>query len=89
MDPDGDNPTMELPPPGQSARLLQAMNLTSRQRGAAVAFRNHLLSRMGGSLRRRRDISLELLRSLGHREEHQEVRFETYPWEPSFSRALR
>lgn len=72
MDPEGDRPSTELPPPGQSTRILHAMNMGARQRSTAVACRNHLLSRMGATLRRRRDISLELLRTLGG-ERHENV----------------
>ena len=65
MDPDGAGSTMELPPPELHANILRAIKLSPRQRRAAVAYRNHLLSRMGATLRQRRDISLQLLRTLG------------------------
>jgi hypothetical protein len=41
------------------------MKMTPGQRRAVVEHRNNLLSRMGATLRRRRDISLELLHTLG------------------------
>ncbi len=65
MDPEGAGSTMELPPPELHANILRAIKLSPRQRRAAVAYRNHLLSRMGTTLRQRRDISLQLLRTLG------------------------
>lgn len=65
MDPDGAGSTMELPPPELHANMLAAIELTPKQRRAALAYRNHLLSRMGATLRLRKDISLQLLRTLG------------------------
>ena len=65
MDPDGAGSTMELPPPELHENLLQEIELSPKQRQAALAYRNHLLSRMGATLRQRRDISLQLLRTLG------------------------
>ena len=56
---------MELPPPELHEKLLQEIGLGPKQRQAALAYRNHLLSRMGALLRQRRDISLQLLRTLG------------------------
>lgn len=65
MDPDGAGSTMELPAPELHEKLLQEIALSPKQRQAALAYRNHLLSRMGATLRQRRDISLQLLRTLG------------------------
>ena len=65
MDPDGVGSTMELPPSELHEKLLQRIALSPKQRQAALAYRNHLLSRMGATLRQRRDISLQLLRTLG------------------------
>ncbi len=68
MDPDGAGSTMELPPPELHEMLTQKVALSPKQRQAALAYRNHLLSRMGATLRQRRDISLQLLRTLGVQE---------------------
>ena len=65
MDPDGAGSTMELPPPELHEGVLRDIALSPKQRQAALAYRNHLLSRMGATLRQRRDISLQLLRTLG------------------------
>ena len=65
MDPKGQAPSLEVPPADWSHKMYRAMKLTERQRRAAVAYRNQLLLRMGGTLRARRDISLEVLRTLG------------------------
>ncbi|EIE26965.1 hypothetical protein COCSUDRAFT_64738 [Coccomyxa subellipsoidea C-169] len=65
MDPKGQAPLLEAPPADWSRNMFRAMKLTSRQRQAAVGYRNQLLLRMGGTLRARRDISLEILRTLG------------------------
>ena len=68
MDPDGAGSTMELPPPELHEKLTQKVGFSPKQRQAALAYRNHLLSRMGATLRQRRDISLQLLRTLGVQE---------------------
>jgi hypothetical protein len=62
MDPGGAAPVMETPPPKWWRRVYRAMKLTSSQRTAAVSYRNHMLVRMGETLRARRDIYLALLR---------------------------
>ena len=59
---------MELPPPELHEMLTQKVAFSPKQRQAALAYRNHLLSRMGATLRQRRDISLQLLRTLGVQE---------------------
>ncbi|CAL8468956.1 g8497 [Coccomyxa elongata] len=65
MDPKGQASTVEAPPPDWSRKMYRAMKMSGSQRRAAVAYRNHLLLRLGDTLRARRDISLELLRTLG------------------------
>ncbi len=65
MDPKGQASTVEAPPPNWSRKMYRAMKMSGSQRRAAVAYRNHLLLRLGDTLRARRDISLELLRTLG------------------------
>ena len=65
MDSDGGGVTMEPPPPELHSSILRAIGLNPKQRRAALAYRNHLLVRMGATLRQRRDISLQLLRTLG------------------------
>ncbi|BDA43047.1 hypothetical protein COCOBI_04-0570 [Coccomyxa sp. Obi] len=65
MDPKGQAPSAEAPPPDWSRKMYRAMKLSGSQRRAAVAYRNHLLLGLGDTLRARRDISLELLRTLG------------------------
>ena len=65
MDAEGGGVTMEPPPPELHFSILRAVGLNPKQRRAALAYRNHLLSRMGATLRQRRDISLQLLRTLG------------------------
>lgn len=65
MDADGGGASMEPPPPELHHGILHAIGLNPKQRRAALAYRNRLLSRMGATLRQRRDISLQLLRTLG------------------------
>ena len=65
MEADGGGAVMEPPPPELHSSILRAVGLNQKQRRAALAYRNHLLSRMGATLRQRRDISLQLLRTLG------------------------
>ena len=65
MDADGGGVMMEPPPPELHSSILRAAGLNPKQRRAALAYRNHLLSRMGATLQQRRDISLQLLRTLG------------------------
>ena len=65
MEPKGLAPSAEAPPPDWSRKMYRAMKMSCSQRRAAVAYRNHLLLRLGDTLRARRDISLELLRTLG------------------------
>lgn len=65
MEPKGQAPSAEAPPPDWSRKMYRAMKMCGSQRRAAVAYRNHFLLRLGDTLRTRRDISLELLRTLG------------------------
>ncbi len=65
MDAEKGGVTMEPPPPELHSSILRAIGLNPKQRRAALAYRNHLLSRMGATLRQRRDISLQLLCTLG------------------------
>lgn len=62
MDPGGGEPSMESPPPDWWRKVYLTMGLTDGQRRSAVMYRNHLLLRMGETLRARRDIYLNLLR---------------------------
>ncbi|EIE20418.1 hypothetical protein COCSUDRAFT_57566 [Coccomyxa subellipsoidea C-169] len=62
MDPAGGAPVMETPPPNWWRKVYQAMELSDEQRAAAVIYRNHMLLRMGDTLRARQDIYLKFLR---------------------------
>lgn len=62
MDPAGGAPVMELPPPNWWRKVYQAMELSDEQGAAAVMYRNHMLQRMGDTLRARRDIYMKFLR---------------------------